>query len=180
MQESEKWKGSRSVMSDSSRPHGLQPTRLLRPWDLPGKSTGVGCHRLLQEKLWAAFKSKSDFSVSKLHCISCHDSNIYNNDNAQCWKDWLSGLLIHYCPACFQTPHCPSLALCHRKLCFPSSFVLWLQGKFAQWTILAEDWRARKWKSPKYLSLSLFLFSTAYLPWVHLFPNHTFLDDPSY
>ena len=34
-------------MSDSSRPHGLQPTRLLRPWDFPGKSTGVGCHRLL-------------------------------------------------------------------------------------------------------------------------------------
>ena len=27
---------------DSSRPHGLQPTRLLRPWDFPGKSTGVG------------------------------------------------------------------------------------------------------------------------------------------
>ena len=30
------------------RPHGLQPTRLLRPWDFPGKSTGVGCHCLLQ------------------------------------------------------------------------------------------------------------------------------------
>ena len=44
MHESEKWKGSRSVVSDSSRPHGLQPTRLLHPWDLPGKSTGVGCH----------------------------------------------------------------------------------------------------------------------------------------
>ena len=42
---SEKWKWSRSVVSDSSRPHGLQPTRLLHPWDLPGKSTGVGCHR---------------------------------------------------------------------------------------------------------------------------------------
>ena len=28
--------------------HGLQPTRLLRPWDFPGKSTGVGCHCLLQ------------------------------------------------------------------------------------------------------------------------------------
>ena len=27
--------------------HGLQPTRLLRPWDFPGKSTGVGCHCLL-------------------------------------------------------------------------------------------------------------------------------------
>ena len=35
-------------MSDSVRPHGLQPTRLLRPWDSPGKNTGVGCHFLLQ------------------------------------------------------------------------------------------------------------------------------------
>ena len=39
---------SRSVVSDSSQPHGLQPTRLLRPWDFPGKSTGVGCHCLLR------------------------------------------------------------------------------------------------------------------------------------
>ena len=31
-------------MSDSSRPHGLQPARLLHPWDFPGKSTGVGRH----------------------------------------------------------------------------------------------------------------------------------------
>ena len=48
MHESEKWKWSRSVVSDSSRPHGLQPTRLLHPWDFPGKSTGVGCHCLLR------------------------------------------------------------------------------------------------------------------------------------
>ena len=47
MHKSEKWKWSRSVVSDSSRPHGLQPTRLLCPWDFPGKSTGVGCHCLL-------------------------------------------------------------------------------------------------------------------------------------
>ena len=47
MHESEKWKWSRSVMSNPSWPHGLQPTRLLRPWDFPGKSTGVGCHCLL-------------------------------------------------------------------------------------------------------------------------------------
>ena len=45
--ESEKWKWSRSVMSNSLWPHGLQPTRLLCPWDFPGKSTGVGCHHLL-------------------------------------------------------------------------------------------------------------------------------------
>ena len=29
-------------------PHGLHPTRLLRPWDFLGKSTGVGCHCLLR------------------------------------------------------------------------------------------------------------------------------------
>ena len=50
MHENEKWKWSRSVVSDSSRPHGLQPTRMFRPWDFPGKSTGVGCHCLLQTK----------------------------------------------------------------------------------------------------------------------------------
>ena len=44
MQESKKWKWSLSVVSDSQRPHGLQPTRPLHPWDFPGKSTGVGCH----------------------------------------------------------------------------------------------------------------------------------------
>ena len=42
-----KWKvKGNSVASDSSRPHGLQPTRLLHPWDFLGKSTGVGCHPL--------------------------------------------------------------------------------------------------------------------------------------
>ena len=34
-------------MSDSLPLHGLQPTRLLHPWDFPGKSAGVGCHCLL-------------------------------------------------------------------------------------------------------------------------------------
>ena len=47
MHESKKWEGSRSVVSDSLQPHGLQPTRLLHLWDFLGKSTGVGCHRLL-------------------------------------------------------------------------------------------------------------------------------------
>ena len=41
-----KW--SRSVVSDSQQPHGLQPTRLLHPWDFPGESIGVGCHCLLR------------------------------------------------------------------------------------------------------------------------------------
>ena len=39
---------SRSFMSSSLWPHGLQPARLLCPWNSPGKNTGVGCHFLLQ------------------------------------------------------------------------------------------------------------------------------------
>ena len=43
-------------MSDSLRPHGLQPTRLLCPWDFPGKSTGVGGHCILQDLIELASK----------------------------------------------------------------------------------------------------------------------------
>ena len=39
---------AKSLQSDSVRPHRWQPTRLLCPWDSPGKNTGVGCHFLLQ------------------------------------------------------------------------------------------------------------------------------------
>ena len=39
----------RRVISDSQRPYGLQPTRLLCPWNFPGENTGVGYHFLLQE-----------------------------------------------------------------------------------------------------------------------------------
>ena len=51
MHESEKWKWSHSVVSDPQQPHGLQPSRLLRPWDFPGKSNGVGCHCLQNKKV---------------------------------------------------------------------------------------------------------------------------------
>ena len=41
-------KVSRLVVSDSLWPHGLEPTRLLCPWNSPGKNSGVSCHFLLQ------------------------------------------------------------------------------------------------------------------------------------
>ena len=44
-------------MFDSVRPHRQQPTRLCRPWDSPGKSTGVGCHCLLQGWNWSKWSS---------------------------------------------------------------------------------------------------------------------------
>ena len=39
-----------SIVSDSGRSYGQQPTRLLHPQDSPGKNTGVGCHFLLHLK----------------------------------------------------------------------------------------------------------------------------------
>ena len=47
-------------MSDSVRPHRRQPTRLPRPWDSPGKNTGMGCHFLLQ-----CMKVKSESEVAQ-------------------------------------------------------------------------------------------------------------------
>ena len=39
---------SHSAVSSSLRPHGLHPSKLLCPWNSPGKNTGVGCHSLLE------------------------------------------------------------------------------------------------------------------------------------
>ena len=52
-------------MSDSVQPHKWQPTRLARPWDSPGKNTGVGCHFLLQ-----CMKVKSEVAQS---CLTLSD-----------------------------------------------------------------------------------------------------------
>ena len=48
-------------MSDSVRPHRRRLTRLPRPWDSPGKNTGVGCHFLLQ-----CMKVESESEVAQL------------------------------------------------------------------------------------------------------------------
>ena len=48
-------------MSNSVLPHRRQPTRLPRPWDSPGKNTGVGCHFLLQ-----CMKVKNGSEVAQL------------------------------------------------------------------------------------------------------------------
>ena len=54
-------------MSDSVQPHRWQPTRLPRPWDSPGKNTGVGCHFLLQ-----CMKVKSESEVAQ-SCLTLSD-----------------------------------------------------------------------------------------------------------
>ena len=49
-----------AVLSDSVQPHRGQSTRLPRPWDSPGKNTGVGCHFLLR-----CMKVKSESEVAQ-------------------------------------------------------------------------------------------------------------------
>ena len=69
-------------MSDSSRPHGLQPPRLLRPWDFPGESPGVGCHRLLlwregnPSKLFSSVQLLSRVRLSVTPWIAAHQASL--------------------------------------------------------------------------------------------------------
>ena len=67
---------SRSVVSDSLRPYGLQPARLLCPWDSPDKNTRVDCCALLQ----GIFLTQGSnlhllHSGQILYCLSYQDQN---------------------------------------------------------------------------------------------------------
>ena len=59
-------------MSSSVQPHRRQPTRLPRPWDSPGKTTGVGCHFLLQ-----CMKVKNESEVTQ-SCSTLSDTMDYS------------------------------------------------------------------------------------------------------
>ena len=61
--------------SDSLQHHGLQPTRLLRPWDSPGKNNGVGSHSILQG-IFQAQESNPDLLQCRwsLYHLSHHGS----------------------------------------------------------------------------------------------------------
>ena len=75
-------------MSDSVRPHRWQPTRLPRPWDSPGKNTGMGCHFLLQ-----CMKVKSESEVAQ-SCLTLSDpmdcsppgSSIHGFSRQEYWR----------------------------------------------------------------------------------------------
>ena len=79
-----------SVVSDSVRPHRQQPTRLPRPWDCPGKSTGVGCHCLLWPIRMTTIKKQKIASVGKdvvkLELLCAIDRNVKRYSH---WKtEW--------------------------------------------------------------------------------------------
>ena len=80
-----KW--SRSVVSDSLRPHGLQPTRLLCPRDFPGNGTGVGCHFLLQ----GIFPTQGS-NPGLPHCRQT--LNLLSHQGSKNWTDLLTSQLF--------------------------------------------------------------------------------------
>ena len=87
-----KW--SCSDVSDCLRSHGLEPTRLLHPWDFPGKSTGVGCHFLLQ-RIFPTWVSNPGLRRCRqtLYCLSYQGSpHIYGDPTCmrglEIWYTW--------------------------------------------------------------------------------------------
>ena len=75
-------------MYDSVRPHGRQPTRLPRPWDPPGKNTGVGCHFLLQ-----CMKVKSESEVTQ-SCLTCKYSFFLQSCMGNCHGSFFQDNLV--------------------------------------------------------------------------------------
>ena len=85
------WKWSRSVMYDSLWPHGLEPARLLHPWDFPGKNTGVGCHFLTAG--WLLLIVKDADKCSPVLC------SVSLNFYVKTWVNWvhISYLFSNFC-----------------------------------------------------------------------------------
>ena len=100
MHESEKWKWSRSVVSDSSLSQRLQPTRLLCSWDFPGKRTGVGCHCLLRKS-----------------SLTCYISPLFPLPFI--WSNWLN--------LSYQIPPTLNFIITFCKLTVRSRYLIWVR-----------------------------------------------------
>ena len=100
-------------MSDSLQPHRRQPTRLPRPWDSPGKNTGVGCHFLLQ-----CMKVKSKSEVARVRLLATPWTAAYQSPPSMeiSRQEYSSGLPL---PS-------PEMLLTLYKLFIPNNFILGL------------------------------------------------------
>ena len=98
---SEKWKWNRSVVSDPQWPHGLQPSRLLRPWDFPGKSTGVGYHCLLhsyaysQRHILHTVYTIYVYSLLSIYTYRLHFIYAYNCNSLYLTRKWPFSYTYH-------------------------------------------------------------------------------------
>ena len=100
-------------MSDSVQPHRRQPTRLPRPWDSPGKNTGVGCHFLLQ-----CMKVKSESEVAQSRLTLC-DPMDYSTPGVPVHRQLLEFTKLMSIKSVMPSNH---LILCRPLLLPPSVF----------------------------------------------------------
>ena len=91
-----------SVVSDSLWLYQLPSTRLLWPWDSPGKNTGVGCHALLQgifptqgsnQRLLGLLHWQALVLLGKSLCLASSPLTPLNYSLYPKWKFWLSTIL---------------------------------------------------------------------------------------
>ena len=130
MHESEKWKWYLSVVSDSSQPHGLQPTRLLCPWDFQGKSTAVGCHCLLRS--WTNTPKRYPFHYRGLECKSRKSRNTWSNRQIWPWStEWSRAKANRVLPR-----KCTG----HSKHPLPTTQEKTLHMNITRWSIPKSDW----------------------------------------
>ena len=92
---------SRSVVSDSVRPHRRQPTRLCCPWDSPGKNTGVGCHFLQSQKLYGGQERgrvhHKEILKACLSNVLAH-SDVFSPCHSSYWALWLFQIKLQVNP----------------------------------------------------------------------------------
>ena len=79
-----------SVVSNCLQPHGLQPARLLCPWNFPGKNTEVGGHSLLQR----IFLTQGS-NQSLLHCRQILYCLRYQRSPKECSNHLTVALILH-------------------------------------------------------------------------------------
>ena len=90
------------------RPHKRQPTRLLCPWDSPGKNTGVGCHFLLQcmkvksqsevAQSCPTFSDPMDCSLPGSSVHGIFQARAESSPSGECWLERASPLSVTLCP----------------------------------------------------------------------------------
>ena len=110
-------------MSDSVRPHRWQPTRLPHPWDSPGKSTGVGCHFLLQ-----CMKVKRESEVVQL-CPTLRDPMDCSLPGSS-FHGIFQARVLEWGAIAFSV---------YMSMLLEKHF----EGKFTRWADLSSNWKSR-------------------------------------
>ena len=106
---------ARSFMSDSLRPHGLKPNRLLCPGDSLGKNTGVGCHFLL---LWIFPTQQSKWCLLLWHANYlpvCHLRSPKGSGGGINWNMVLTYKMNKMTFILLPGRYCPSMTFCWYK-----------------------------------------------------------------